>query len=162
MVKRGGEADFERAIVYFIKWWREEGGLLSASAGPLRLGSDDLSLERRSSDLGVAGDPLVLPQTQAWGFDFQWVLRPGDGFLSGSQLKSSEDAPAAVATEDVGGIRIPDPMEIVQEKMEQCIDDYIKKEETEQDVVSPTQMKKRMVLAEKERRKAKWSAEQKR
>jgi hypothetical protein len=136
MVKRGGEADIERATVYFVKWWREEGGLLSATSGTLRLRSNDISYDQRST-LGVAGDSFV-PQTQAWGFDFQWHLRPEEVSLP-----------------------MRDPMDILQEKMEGCIDDYIKREEAEGDIVSPTQMKKRMVLADKERRKAKWSAKQK-
>jgi mitochondrial GTPase 1 len=62
MLKRGGERDIERAAVWFVKWWRGEGGLLSASApvassvpvnhtGPLRAG---------------------------WGFDFEWSVNPGE------------------------------------------------------------------------------------
>ena len=159
MIKRGGEADIERATVYFIKWWREEGGLLSASSGTLRLGSDDISVERQPiNGLGAAGDPLVLPQTQAWGFDFQWELRPEDVLMSGRHLQSGRDTPAAGG---VAGIRMRDPMDIVQDKMEWCIDDHMRREEAERDIVSPTQVKKRLVLAEKERRKAKWSAKQK-
>jgi hypothetical protein len=159
MVKRGGEADIERATVYFIKWWREEGGILSASSGTLRMGRDDVSLEQQRTDgVGVAGDPLVLPQTRAWGFDFQWELRPEDVFLSGNDVSA---AGGPDSSEGVGWTRMRDPMVIVQEKMEGCIDDYLEMEEAERDIVSPTQMKKRFVLAEKERRKAKRSAKQK-
>ena len=154
MVKRGGEGDIERATVYFIKWWREEGGLLSASSGSLRLGSGNVSLERLPTN-GL-GDPLVLPQTQAWGFDFQWELRPEEVFMSGRHPDG--DAPVPNFS---GGMSMRDPMHIVQEKMEGCIDDYMMREETERDIVSSTQVKKRSVLAEKERRKAKWSARQK-
>jgi len=153
MLKRGGEGDIERATVYFIKWWREEGGLLSASSGSLRFGSGDISLERLPTDgLGVAGDSLVLPQTQAWGFDFQWELRPEEVFRGQSNGGSDTS---------LGGMNMRDHMDIVQEKMEGCIDDHMTREETERDIVSPTQVKKRSVLAEKERRKAKWSARQK-
>ena len=158
MVKRGGEADIERATVYFIKWWRAEGGLLSASSGALQLGIDGVALERRSADgLGMSGDLTPLP-TQAWGFDFQWELRPEDVFLSGGE------APVAGSPEPsdiVGGIRVREPMDIIQEKMEGCIDVYLSREAAQRDFVSQTQVKKRMVLAEKERRKAKWASKQK-
>jgi len=149
MIKRGGEADIERATVYFVKWWREEGGLLSATSGPLRLGVDDILLERLPTNgLGAAGDPPILPQTQAWGFDFQWELGPEDAYMSNG-------------LDSLDGIRMRDPMDIVQGKMEGCIDDYLRREEAEREIVSPTQVKKRFVLAEKKRRKAKWSAKQK-
>jgi hypothetical protein len=160
MVKRGGEADIERAMVYFIKWWREEGGLLSANSGTLRLGSDGVSLERRSADgMRVSDGSLISPQTQAWGFDFQWELGP----QTGGHPRSGDDAPTdgPDSLDAVAGIRKRDPMDFVQEKMEECIDDYLQREEAERDIVSPTQMKKKMVLVEKARRKAKWSAKQK-
>jgi hypothetical protein len=49
MVKRGGEYDFSRAAVHFIRWWREEGGLLASSAS-----------------------------SRGWGFDFEWPIAPGE------------------------------------------------------------------------------------
>ncbi|TFK46855.1 P-loop containing nucleoside triphosphate hydrolase protein [Heliocybe sulcata] len=54
MLKRGGLRDRSRAATWFVKWWREEGGLESASA-PLS-----------SSPEGQ--------QRQGWGFDFEWVV----------------------------------------------------------------------------------------
>jgi len=62
MIKRGGELDLSRAAVYFVRWWREEGGLLSASSST---SSMDLSLLSHQQRL----------TTQAWGFDFQWDLQ---------------------------------------------------------------------------------------
>ncbi|RPD56017.1 P-loop containing nucleoside triphosphate hydrolase protein [Lentinus tigrinus ALCF2SS1-6] len=57
MLKRGGIPDTSRAAVWFIKWWREEGGLASASAPalPASLASSGLESCRRG-----------------WGFDLEW------------------------------------------------------------------------------------------
>ena len=63
MVRRGAEPDISRAAVYFVRWWREEGGLLSASSSTSKLDISSLSDEQK-------------PRTQAWGFDFQWDLQP--------------------------------------------------------------------------------------
>lgn len=63
MVRRGAEPDTSRAAVYFVRWWREEGGLLSASSSTSNLDISSLSDEQK-------------PRTQAWGFDFQWDLQP--------------------------------------------------------------------------------------
>jgi len=62
MVKKGASPDLRRAASYFVRWWREDGGLISAS-----------------SALGVA-DPSFLQGTHAaithgWGFDLEWQLR---------------------------------------------------------------------------------------
>jgi hypothetical protein len=57
MIKRGGVRDITRAATYFVRWWREEGGLLSAAA-PLVISPDEgrgLSLRR------------------GWGFDLEWT-----------------------------------------------------------------------------------------
>ena len=62
MVRRGAELDLSRAAVYFVRWWREEGGLLSASSSTSNLDISSLSDEQK-------------PRTQAWGFDFQWDLQ---------------------------------------------------------------------------------------
>lgn len=63
MIKRGAELDLTRAAVYFVRWWREEGGLIAASS----------ALQMREYSAEAAH-----PGIQGWGFDFQWKLQPGD------------------------------------------------------------------------------------
>jgi hypothetical protein len=60
MLKRGGGRDMTRAAVWFVKWWREEGGLVSATAPD-------------ASDLVVDDQ-----QRRGWGFDFEWTVGPGE------------------------------------------------------------------------------------
>jgi len=62
MLKRGGERDIGRAAVWFVKWWREEGGIASASA------PDTSSLPAYCG----------LPLRAGWGFDFEWSVNPGE------------------------------------------------------------------------------------
>ncbi|EEB96694.1 hypothetical protein MPER_04128 [Moniliophthora perniciosa FA553] len=62
MVKRGAEPDLLRAASYFVRWWREEGGLLAASSA-LQLSDKNI----RSLEGSI---------TQGWGFDFQWEVSP--------------------------------------------------------------------------------------
>ncbi|KAG2008681.1 hypothetical protein CC2G_014085 [Coprinopsis cinerea AmutBmut pab1-1] len=57
MIKKRAEVDLARAAVYFVRWWREEGGLLAAK--PASQYSPSLD------------EPLV----EGWGFDFQWECR---------------------------------------------------------------------------------------
>jgi mitochondrial GTPase 1 len=119
MVKRGAELDLARAAVYFVQWWREEGGLISASPA-LQAGA---FLTPESTRCLVRG----------WGFDFQWHLGPND-------LPSNIDGEAIM----------------VQEKMEECIDEYLRNAERDgMEDVSATQMKKRQIIEEKARRKLK-------
>ncbi|KDR80151.1 hypothetical protein GALMADRAFT_1182086 [Galerina marginata CBS 339.88] len=122
MIKRGAEVDLSRAAVYFVRWWREEGGLLSA-ASTLHLGPSP-SPEQN----------LPNTQTQAWGFDFQWDLRPQ------------------------GTPENWDPSLFIQEKMEQSVDEYVAmtdREEADENNVSQTQVKKKAMLEEKEKRRLK-------
>jgi hypothetical protein len=72
MVKRGAEPDITRAAQYFVKWWREEGGLIAASS----------SLQTGASLTSAADQRRI----QGWGFDFQWQL-------------GSKDAPTGKADE---------------------------------------------------------------
>ncbi|KAJ7359266.1 P-loop containing nucleoside triphosphate hydrolase protein [Mycena albidolilacea] len=63
MVKKGAAPDVRRAATHFVRWWRAEGGLLSAA-----------------SALGVADPALAAPGvdaaiTHGWGFDLEWQLR---------------------------------------------------------------------------------------
>jgi len=67
MIKRGNEPDLHRAAVRFVKWWRDEGGLKSASV---------------PSRLLIAG-PSIQPQRRGWGFDFEWTL---DGTEVGDEM----------------------------------------------------------------------------
>ena len=57
MLKRGGIPDVSRAAVWFIKWWREEGGLASASAPALPDSTVTSGLESFR---------------RGWGFDLEW------------------------------------------------------------------------------------------
>ncbi|PCH35203.1 nucleoside triphosphate hydrolase protein [Wolfiporia cocos MD-104 SS10] len=54
MMKRGGIPDQARAAVWFIRWWREEGGIVAASAPVLHAGR---GTHRRG-----------------WGFDLEWSV----------------------------------------------------------------------------------------
>ncbi|KAG6865636.1 hypothetical protein C0991_000805 [Blastosporella zonata] len=65
MVMRGAELDTTRAAVYFVRWWREEGGLMAAASSPLHLAQSSNSEN-------------LLPPMQGWGFDFQWQLGDQD------------------------------------------------------------------------------------
>ncbi|CAA7269952.1 unnamed protein product [Cyclocybe aegerita] len=121
MIKRGAEVDLARAAVYFVRWWREQGGLLAASS---------------ALSPGASAPPGQAP-IQGWGFDFQWDVLPEDT-LPGR-----------------------DPALVIQEKMERCIDDYLTKsnsEEADENNVSPTQLKKKAILEEKEKRRLKHAA----
>jgi len=110
LIKRG-EKDLSRAAVYFVGWWRNQGGD----------GTDHR---------------LPTSKIQSWGFDFQWNLSP---------------------VEQNGG-RDTDHPSIVQEKMEQIIGDYVIRTDREQADESQTQLKKKTMLEEKERRRAKYVA----
>jgi ribosome biogenesis GTPase A len=111
LIKRG-EMDLSRAAVYFVGWWRNQGG--------------DGTDQR-----------LPTSKIQSWGFDFQWNLSP----------------------EEQNGGR--DHASIVQEKMEQIIGDYVIRTDRElvnENNISQTQLKKKTMLEEKERRRAKYAA----
>ncbi|TBU23176.1 hypothetical protein BD309DRAFT_1079757 [Dichomitus squalens] len=59
MLKRGGVPDSSRAAVWFIRWWREEGGLASASAPAL-------------PDYSAASGMETF--RRGWGFDLEWSV----------------------------------------------------------------------------------------
>lgn len=67
MIKRGNEHDLQRAATRFINWWREEGGLRSASP---------------TSRLLISG-PGIEPQRRGWGFDLEWSI---DGTEVGDEV----------------------------------------------------------------------------
>lgn len=185
MLKRGAEVDLTRAAVYFIKWWREEGGLLSATSGlqfqfrqkdssvaDQEFLSSQTDLEVHDSVHGhdlVSPNVLGFPKTQAWGFDFQWELGREDALVEAShnELLSGGGSPASDSNSRGSPkmTRAADLSELVQRKMEKCIEDYIEtseREEAEEKNVSPTQVKKRMLAEQKEIRMAKRAAKQRR
>ncbi|KAH6917784.1 P-loop containing nucleoside triphosphate hydrolase protein [Coprinopsis sp. MPI-PUGE-AT-0042] len=119
MLKRRGEIDISRAAVTFVRWWRDEGGLLAAKQAA--------QVSALSSEAHVEG----------WGFDFQW--------------ECGKDELEA---------RKANPDEWVQAKMEKCIEEHLEqeqREEAEEKLVSPTQIKKKMVMEEKMKRKMRYS-----
>jgi hypothetical protein len=124
MIKRGAEPDVLRAAQYFVKWWREDGGLVAPST----------ALQLADLDALLREDPSATI-TQGWGFDFEWQLQ-------------SEDISAG-----------KDSSRVVQEKMEKCIEEYLLQAEHEaaDENISSTQKKKRAVVEEKAKRKAKYS-----
>lgn len=58
MLKRGGIPDISRAAEWFVKWWREDGGLLSAMQAP------------------VPDSPNPSGR-RGWGFDLEWSVDQG-------------------------------------------------------------------------------------
>ncbi|KAF7344612.1 Mitochondrial GTPase 1 [Mycena sanguinolenta] len=64
MVTKGAVPDLRRAATYFVRWWREEGGLISASSA---LGVTDPFLQGSHAAI-----------THGWGFDLEWQLSPDE------------------------------------------------------------------------------------
>jgi hypothetical protein len=64
MVKKGASPDLQRAAVYFVRWWREAGGLISASSA-LQIADPAFP--------GAAG-----AITHGWGFDLEWQIHPDE------------------------------------------------------------------------------------
>lgn len=130
MIRRGGELDLSRAAEYFVRWWRSEGGLITAS-------------ETQSLYQDCAAHPVVDEKSlqtqyplgiQGWGFDLEWEVRPDD-FASGVDFGM-----------------------MIQRKMARCINDHMiqtAKEQREEGNVSDTQKKKMMVQEEQLKRKMK-------
>ncbi|KAG6896390.1 hypothetical protein C0992_008599 [Termitomyces sp. T32_za158] len=69
MVMRGAELDTARAAAYFVRWWREEGGLIAANSSPLPF-------------IEPSGSVNSHPSMQGWGFDFQWQFGAEDRFVT--------------------------------------------------------------------------------
>lgn len=135
MITRGAEVDLARAAVYFVRWWREEGGLLSASSA-FNIGVNTNTNSSATSPQ-ITTAPGQFFSTQGWGFDFQWDLQPQE------------------VTSLQGGM---DPSTLVQDKMERCIQDYVEmtdRQESEENNLSQTQVKKRQVFEEKLKRRMK-------
>ncbi|PFH49878.1 hypothetical protein AMATHDRAFT_146599 [Amanita thiersii Skay4041] len=126
MIKRGAEPDLERAAVHFVRWWREEGGLVSAADG-------DGGVVCKNRRTMLPGEEMV----QGWGFDFEWGL-------SHEEMASEE----YVRTP---GVVVQRKMEGCIERFLEMRE----REEREGGVVSRTQMKKREVERVKARREEK-------
>ncbi|KAH9847452.1 hypothetical protein C2E23DRAFT_499488 [Lenzites betulinus] len=158
MLKRGGVPDLARAAVWFIKWWREEGGLASAvnaaAPGLSVAASDELSAftpdadllsasapapdaqNQNTPDMGSVSSPQNVNQTQrrGWGFDLEWDVALSE---------------AAAAARHDGAL--------VQAKMEACMARFeaaAAQEEREGGAVSATQEKKRAKEAQRTRQQA--------
>ncbi|KAJ7512698.1 P-loop containing nucleoside triphosphate hydrolase protein [Mycena galericulata] len=82
MVRKGASPDIRRAAVYFVRWWREEGGLLSASSA--------LQLADSSFQIGPSG------MTHGWGFDLEWQIRPDEIIGGDHQLLIQEKMEACI------------------------------------------------------------------
>ncbi|OAX42451.1 hypothetical protein K503DRAFT_733660 [Rhizopogon vinicolor AM-OR11-026] len=81
MLLRGGEKDTVRAAKWFVEWWRNEGGLVSASV------PENLPTESDGTHA-----PLL---RRGWGFDFEWAVDEsmkctGGAFESAVQKKMEE------------------------------------------------------------------------
>ena len=96
MIMRGAEPDTTRAAAYFVRWWREEGGLLAATSSPLRLAEP-------------SGSDIRHPPMQGWGFDFQWQLdaeeqpitkEDEEGFVQAKMEACIDDYLATIERED--------------------------------------------------------------
>ncbi|KAF5368683.1 hypothetical protein D9757_010220 [Collybiopsis confluens] len=138
MVKRGAEPDISRAAAYFVRWWREEGGLLVAStAFPLRTGvanEEDLNPAAGSADNHAFA--------HGWGFDFQWQLSLND--LPGASNEVTTSNTEA----------------LIQSKMEDCIEQHLiesEREDKDDSNVSATQRRKQLSTEEKARRRQKYA-----
>ncbi|KAG6902183.1 hypothetical protein C0995_003279 [Termitomyces sp. Mi166 len=96
MIMRGAELDTARAAAYFVRWWREEGGLIAATSSPLHLAES-------------SGSDISHPPMQGWGFDFQWQLNAEDpptikegdaNFVQAKMEACIDDYLAAIKRED--------------------------------------------------------------
>ncbi|KAG5340369.1 hypothetical protein C0989_002026 [Termitomyces sp. Mn162] len=96
MIMRGAEFDTARAAAYFVRWWREEGGLIAATSSPLHLAEP-------------FGSVIRPPPIQGWGFDFQWPLDAEDlpatkkdeeKFVQGKMETCIDNYLAAIERED--------------------------------------------------------------
>ena len=133
MLKRGGETDVERAATWFVKWWREEGCVVSSTA-PFSSASvvESPSPMTRSTDA----------QTHygGWGFDFQWEVNAQD-------ISTIRADPSGMASQNW--------QRFVQSKMEGVIDEFVRRtteEAKDENAVSNTQLKKRLQAEKRAKR----------
>ncbi|KAF8637925.1 hypothetical protein AX17_002546 [Amanita inopinata Kibby_2008] len=159
MIKRGAEPDLARAATYFVRWWREEGGLVSATAAvpaSLALGMyqnpvsevgviQGSGVEARAGTGNGNGNGnrnesgtvarSVRPVVQGWGFDFEWQLEPEEVLAcrgNGARLPASSSLPFASTSASASDMSKFGAAELlVQRKMESCIDDFLVQRERE-------------------------------
>jgi mitochondrial GTPase 1 len=68
MLKRGGVPDYTRAAQWFVRWWRDEGGLIAAAEAPAPL--------------------LPLSSTRSgWGFDLEWDISGAEALKIGEDVQ---------------------------------------------------------------------------
>jgi len=85
MLQRGGERDLHRAAVWFVKWWREEGGLISAKTLPQfrqyleSEPSSPQSLPTGPSNSLTGPSSTTHTARVGWGFDFEWDVPVSQG-----------------------------------------------------------------------------------
>ena len=130
MLKRGGERDVERAAVWFVKWWREEGCAKTGGEGEWVDG-----ISSGDGD-GIEGEVLK----GGWGFDFEWEVPKSEvDNLSAVQRSGDAIEPQPQEGGDARSV-------FMQRAMERVIDDYMLKVEEEKRLeggISKTQVKKR-------------------
>ncbi|KAF8345276.1 hypothetical protein F5887DRAFT_1061847 [Amanita rubescens] len=168
MIKRGAEPDLKRVATYFVRWWREEGGLIAV----VDSGTTHASLDMMGSAAAkVEGEPRRTRTeddrvtVQGWGFDFEWRVEKeqvvaglasksapsvaGPSFES-SGSSSQSDIPTLVSS----SIALLSPG-MAETKMKECINAYLARwevEEREGRDVSKMQRRKREVEEQKQRR----------
>ncbi|KAJ4470601.1 P-loop containing nucleoside triphosphate hydrolase protein [Lentinula edodes] len=138
MIKRGAELDLSRAAAYFVRWWREEGGLLQTASSTLQTLSHHMFV---SNEKGANTIEEVSSVTHGWGFDFEWQISPND-FHDAHKVVESDVA------------------SLVQLKMEECIENHLvqsEREDRDETNISATQRKKQLTIEEKARRRAKYA-----
>ena len=68
MLKRGGVPDYTRAAQWFVRWWRDQGGLIAAAEAPAPL------LPHSSTRRG-------------WGFDLEWDVDDARALETGEDVQ---------------------------------------------------------------------------
>ena len=172
MIKRGAEPDLERAATYFVRWWREEGGLIAAAdcgvmhASLDMIGSAAAKVQGESSRTRTEDDRVTV---QGWGFDFEWRVEKeqeaaGLASMSAPSVapssepsgsSSQSDIPALVSLTDSTASPLPGMPKVLEAKMKECIDAYLARWEVEEGEgrdISKTQRRKREVEEQKQRR----------
>ncbi|VDB90981.1 unnamed protein product [Peniophora sp. CBMAI 1063] len=137
MLRRGGVPDTRRAATWFVRWWREEGARAHALAAP-------------PSESLVPGTPV----RGGWGFDLEWELKPSEWETWEKSMLVRPNAKAKGQEKEEVEVKLSETQqEIVQGKMEACVDKYMRASEGEGEDVSTTQVKKREVDARKRRQR---------
>ena len=132
MLRRGGVRDTGRAAVWFVQWWRNEGGL-AAAASPSAA-------------------------ARGWGFNFQWDLATPATTPPTSDPSAGAVAPSDAASVGSEQGKVSHDEAAIQARMEACIDRFEQEAGTEEESgvnVSKTQEKRKARAELLARRKAK-------